>query len=82
MTIKNSDWKRYFMEREYIYQCVECSSYEWQESVPSWVTDTSCTETPGALASHLEKITNQELAFTVTHSQYRLSKAKNNRYFQ
>lgn len=38
-------------------------------------------EPPGALASHLEKITNQELAFTVTHSQYHASKARNNGIF-
>lgn len=82
MTIKYSGWKMYFMGREPIYQCMECSSDEWQECVPSWVTGARCGGNPGALASHLEKITNQEMAFTLTHSQYHVSKSRNNEYFQ
>lgn len=82
MTIKHSDWKMCFMEREPIYRCVECSSDEWQECVPSWVTGARCGGTPGALASHLEKIANQGMAFTVTHSQFHMSKSRKNQYFQ
>lgn len=81
MEMKHSEWEMRFLEREPVYQCVDCSSDAWQERVPFWVTDANWGGTPSALARRLEKITNQALAFTVTHSQYHTSKARNNQYF-
>lgn len=76
MTIKNSHWETNPSWKGSVLISMRNGMFiRWVAGcVPSWWLMQAGVEPPDALASHLEKITNQELAFRVTHSCQRQGK--------